>query len=310
MVKTLNKLGRENTPFFFFINYDKTDYIIEPLDNLQNIEFAFEEENPTNEKITLKKFPIDLNEYEKKFNTLQKEITKGNTYLANLTCKTEIKTNKSLDEIYRNSHGKYRVLYKDKFALFSPETFIEIFNNKIYTYPMKGTIDANLPNAKTQILEDEKELAEHVMVTDLLRNDLGIVANNIRVEKFRFIEKINAGEKELLQVSSKITGDLQEDWNSYIGEILDKLLPAGSVTGTPKRKTVEILKEIEGFERDFFTGVFGIYKDRTLQSGVAIRFIEKEGDKLFFKSGGGITESSEVLKEYQEMKDKIYVPTL
>jgi len=174
---------------------------------------------------------------------------------------------------------------------------------------MKGTIDASTQNAESKILESEKELAEHVMVTDLLRNDLGIVADSIKVEKFRYIEKIYAGDKELLQVSSEISGKLQENWNEYLGEIFDKLLPAGSICGTPKRKTVEILDSIEEYERGFFTGIFGIYKDGTLESGVAIRYIEKQGNSLIFKSGGGITESSNVNQEYQEMKDKVYVPT-
>ncbi len=78
------------------------------------------------------------------------------------------------------------------------------------------------------------------MVVDLLRNDLGIVSNKIRVEKFRYIDKINAGNKELLQVSSKISGVLDKNWNEKIGDILTSILPAGSITGTPKKRTVDI----------------------------------------------------------------------
>ena len=76
------------------------------------------------------------------------------------------------------------------------------------------------------ILNDIKEMAEHTMVVDLLRNDLGIIANNVRVDKFRYVEKINAGDKKLLQVSSQISANLQNDWNKKIGDIP---VPSGKV---------------------------------------------------------------------------------
>ena len=94
----------------------------------------------------------------------------------------------------------------------------------------------------------------------------------------------------------------------YLGDIFDKLLPAGSITGAPKKKTIEIIKETENYKRGFYTGVFGVLDGVNLQSAVMIRFIEKEDGKFFYKSGGGITIYSDPLKEYYEMKDKIYAP--
>lgn len=174
---------------------------------------------------------------------------------------------------------------------------------------MKGTIDANTANAKARILGDVKEMAEHTMVVDLLRNDLGIIANKVRVDKFRFCEKINAGNKKLLQVSSKISANLNHDWKSKIGNILDKLLPAGSITGTPKKKTVEILNEVENYERGFYTGVAGIFDGNSLYSFVLIRFVQQDENKnLFYKSGGGITCDSNAKLEYEELINKIYLP--
>jgi para-aminobenzoate synthetase component 1 len=172
---------------------------------------------------------------------------------------------------------------------------------------MKGTIEANIPHAMERILANQKETSEHTMVVDLLRNDLGIVGTNIKVEKFRYIDKINAGKKELLQVSSKITADLDESWHDNLGDILKKMLPAGSITGTPKKKTVEIIKAIENYERGFFTGVFGYYDGNSFDSAVMIRFIEKQKDGYVYKSGGGITCDSDELAEYEEMKDKVYI---
>jgi para-aminobenzoate synthetase component 1 len=173
---------------------------------------------------------------------------------------------------------------------------------------MKGTIDANLPKAKERILNNEKEMAEHVMIVDLMRNDLGIIGSEVKVEKFRYVDKIKAGKKELLQVSSKITAKLETNWRENIGTLLDQLTPAGSITGTPKKSTVSIIHHVENYDRDFYTGVFGIFDGASLRSGVMIRFIEKEQGKLLYKSGGGITLDSEAKSEYDELIDKIYLP--
>jgi para-aminobenzoate synthetase component 1 len=136
------------------------------------------------------------------------------------------------------------------------------------------------------------------------------VAGGVRVERFRYIQKIKAGERELLQVSSRICGDLGEGWNSRLGTIISRLLPAGSITGTPKRSTVDIIDEVESHERGFFSGVFGIFDGERVDSAVMIRFIEKGEDGLIYKSGGGITIDSDPYSEYMEMREKIYVPFL
>lgn len=313
----LNKFGKGKKPFLFIISYDLKKFYIEKLLNLSNtIKFEINKDiqssnNIQKEKITLEKFPINFQEYKKKFDILQEEIKAGNSYLLNLTFKTKIKTPYSLDEIYEktNTHFKLRVCTKDdNFVCFSPEKFIEIKNNKIYTYPMKGTIDAKISNAKEKLLENPKELAEHTMVVDLLRNDLGKIAKNIKVDEFRFVEKINAGEKTLYQTSSKISGVLEENYIENIGDLIMSILPAGSITGTPKIKTTQILENIEEYERDFYTGIFGVFDGENLSSYVLIRFIEEKNKELFYKSGGGITSDSDALLEYKELIDKIYLP--
>ncbi len=295
------------------ISYDLSDYYIEPLKSLnQNIKFqiASKDELAINQSKSLIKSPISFDEYKKKFDYIQEQILFGNSYLLNLTAKTKIETPLDLDEIYEKANAKFKLKYKDEFVCFSPERFVKIKKDKIYTYPMKGTIDASIANASAKILGDMKEMAEHTMVVDLLRNDLGIVAKKVRVEKFRYIDEIDAGDKKLLQVSSKISGELENNWNEKLGDILISLLPAGSITGTPKKKTVEILKKIEGYDRGYYTGVFGIFDGKSLDSSVMIRFIEKDKDgKLFYKSGGGITCDSDAYLEYQELLDKIYIPS-
>ena len=312
----LNKFGLEKEPFLFVISYDFSKFYIEKISQIpSNIKFQLDEKENLEKsfkKTKLEKFPLTFKEYEKKFDILQEEIKKGNSYLLNLTAKTKIQTSLSLDEIYENTKSKFKLRFqneRDNFVCFSPERFVQIMDNKICTYPMKGTIDASILNAKEKILADKKEMAEHTMVVDLLRNDLGIIGSNVRVENFRYVETINAGDKKLLQVSSKISANLEDNWSDKIGDILSSILPAGSITGTPKKKTVEILKNIENYDREFYTGVFGVFDGKNLDSSVMIRFIQKElNDEMYYKSGGGITCDSKAKLEYEELIDKIYLP--
>jgi len=307
----LNFYGEKKEPFFFIISYDKTEFEVIPLSKLPiDIKYKISENKDIlQHNQFFKKNHIDFNKYKDKFIKLTNEIRNGNTYLANLTTQTDVTSPLSLQNIYEIANAKFKLFYKNKFVCFSPERFCEIKDNKIYTYPMKGTIDATIENAKKIILEDTKELAEHTMIVDLLRNDLSIVSKKVKVERFRYCENIIAGEKELIQVSSKISGELENSWEKNIGDIITSLLPAGSITGTPKRKTIEILDKIEEYKRGYFTGIFGVYDGTILDSSVMIRYLEKnQEEKMIYKSGGGITSDSDMHKEYQEMCDKVYIP--
>jgi len=310
----INKLGQTKTPFLFILSYDKSKIFAKPLSDLDDdIYYKLEAwrnylVQKREKKFTFSKSPVSFLAYKKSFEHILVEIRSGNTYLLNLTFQTPIESSFDLKEIFTYAKAKFKLYFKGEFICFSPECFMEIKENSIATYPMKGTIDANFPNAKETILNNEKERAEHVMIVDLMRNDLGIVGSEVKVEKFRFVEKIKAGNKELLQVSSKITAKLEENWKGQIGTLLDNLTPAGSITGTPKKSTVGIIDTIENYNRGFYTGVFGVFDGKELRSGVMIRFIEKEGDTLFYKSGGGITLDSDAQNEYEELIDKIYLP--
>ena len=173
---------------------------------------------------------------------------------------------------------------------------------------MKGTLPADQPDARARLLADPKEEAEHYTIVDLLRNDLSLVAKRVRVDRFRYVEEIATHRGPLLQASSEISGELLPDWPDTLGEWFFRLLPAGSVSGAPKKKTVEIIREVEGQPRGFYTGVAGIFDGKTLDSTVLIRFIEQTADGLYFRSGGGITFQSDARAEYDELLAKIYVP--
>jgi len=309
--KKINLLAKERIPFLFISDFEAKNLKIIPLDELEKEDIEFEiDENHTifKHQHYLQKYPLTFKNYKQKFDYVIEEIKKGDTYLLNLTQPTKIKTSLSLQEIYNKANAHYKLRYKDKFVCFSPERFISIKNNKIHTYPMKGTIDASIPHAKDKILSNEKEMAEHIMVVDLLRNDLSIVAKNVKVNKFRYITEIEAGDKKLLQVSSHISGDLKESWHVELGSTLKALLPAGSISGTPKKSTLKIIKDIEEYERGYFSGIFGVFDGKSFESGVMIRFIEKTQDGYIYKSGGGITLDSDAKSEYKEMLDKVYLP--
>jgi para-aminobenzoate synthetase component 1 len=307
----INSFGKERKPFLFISDFKAQNIDVIPLEDLEKEKIAFSiDENYRYKEHThfLKKKPIRFEKYREKFNAIIEEIKSGNSYILNLTQETPIQTSLNLKEIYHLANAHYKLCYKDKFVCFSPEKFIQIENDTIHTFPMKGTIDASLVDAEKKILEDVKEMAEHVMIVDLLRNDLSIVAKDVKVEKFRYITEIEAGEKKLLQVSSHISGTLEKNWHSNLGNILKALLPAGSISGAPKRSTLDILQRVEEYERGHFSGVFGFYDGKTFDSGVMIRFIEKTSNGFIYKSGGGITLDSDVTLEYNELQDKIYLP--
>ena len=309
-MKRLSNLASKGIPFLFYTNFDATKTQVFRLDELEkeDIEYTFNTNSYTAHSQSVLKFPIDYKTYKKGFDFIIEKIKSGDTYLLNYTCETKITTELSLKEIFTLANARFKLRVKDDFLCFSPERFIKITNNHIYTYPMKGTIDASLPNAEAKILANAKEMAEHIMVVDLLRNDLSMVATEVKVTKFRYIDKINAGEKELLQVSSEIQGNLTKTWKENLGNILQTLLPAGSITGTPKKKTLEIIKKVEHYERDNFSGVFGVFDGENFDSAVMIRFMQNKEEGLVYKSGGGITLDSSAEAEYQEMLDKIYIP--
>lgn len=318
-IELMNRLGREKTPFLFIIDFEMQQPVVIETSKTNNKNIIYDIEgdsncpliqNPNPKEIQFRKVPVTKEVYSEMFWGVMQNIKAGNSYLLNLTCPTPIEINLELKEIFLLSRAKYKLFFNNQFVCFSPETFVKIQEGKISSYPMKGTIDASIPDAEEIILNDKKETAEHYTIVDLIRNDLGIVAKNVKVEKFRYVDRIKTNQKELLQISSVVTGELDNDYNCKIGDIIFSLLPAGSVSGAPKEKTVEIILHTENYKRGFYTGVFGIFDGVNLNSAVTIRFIENTGAGLVYKSGGGITSFSDLDSEYNEMIDKVYVPVI
>ena len=317
IIDKINRLASQDESFLFVINYQGDKAFIRQLSDINPEECLFDFEGRGNLshawKETLKEEtsettwqiePPLYEDYERSFNIVKSNIMAGNSYLTNLTNRVPVSCNLSLEEIFHRAKGKYKLLLRRKrtqaedkahlkeenieenltpFVCFSPETFVRIKGGRIYSYPMKGTLDASLPNAEKLLMEDRKEAAEHATIVDLIRNDLSRVAEDVRVDKYRYVDVLHTNKGDILQTSSEISGRLPEDYPHHLGEILDAQLPAGSITGAPKDKTMQIIQEAEGYDRGFYTGIMGIYDQGELNSAVMIRFIEEETSPVDFE---------------------------
>lgn len=323
IITTINDMAKDKEPFLFVIDYKGEKAYIKALKDINpreclydfggnwtNVAHNRKVEDANVSSIEWKVDTPKYQDYQHSFDIVKRNILAGNSYLTNLTCCVPIHTNLSLLDIFMASKAKYKLLMQDKFVCFSPETFIQIHEGRIFSYPMKGTIDATLPHAEDTLMKDEKEAAEHATIVDLIRNDISQVATEVRVDKYRYIDRLSTNKGDILQTSSKISGKLPDNYRSHIGDILAVQLPAGSITGAPKNKTVEIINEAELYQRGFYTGIMGIYDGQgNMDSAVMIRFIEQEADgTMVFKAGGGITSKSNCHKEYEEVIQKIYLP--
>lgn len=362
-IRQLSDINPEECLFDFEGRGNSSDEMKNNSEKIAEISEKIAEEETSKEEISWQIAPPLYEDYERSFGIVKSNIMAGNSYLTNLTNRVPVNCNLSLEEIFHRAKGKYKLLLRRKrtqaedkahlkeeaqnkahlkeenieenltpFVCFSPETFVKIKGGRIYSYPMKGTLDASLPNAEKLLMEDRKEAAEHATIVDLIRNDLSRVAEDVRVDKYRYVDVLHTNKGDILQTSSEISGRLPEDYPHHLGEILDAQLPAGSITGAPKDKTMQIIQEAEGYDRGFYTGIMGIYDQGELNSAVMIRFIEeetspvdfeadgeknfkanegkkpKESRKLYFKAGGGITSKSDCRREYEEVIQKIYLP--
>lgn len=313
----MNNLAMQGVPFLFIIDYEGKHAVVEPEHEVDANELKYcfngkgnatQTAKPANGDIEWDIEPPTEAEYQHSFNIVRNAMLAGNSYLANLTCRIGLRTNLSLLDLYNAAEARYRLWMKDKLVCFSPETFLKIAQGEISSYPMKGTAEDVSPSSAEQLLANEKEAAEHATIVDLIRNDLSMVANDVHVERYRYVERLNTHRGPLLQTSSEIRGRLMPHLMQHPGDVIFSQLPAGSITGAPKKKTVEVIAEAENYHRDFYTGVMGRWDNGELDSAVMIRFIDQCHGKLFFKAGGGITAKSNWKDEYHEVIEKVYAP--
>lgn len=331
----MNELGAGAEAFFFLFSFDRRRCLVERTDDIPSSELLFDFPGMTNScalscsaerslsgspdrslnspggspSFTWQPHPLSEAEYFEKFRIVHRNMLAGNSYLANLTCRIPLDTDLTMREIFLRSSALYKLWLRDRFVCFSPETFVRISAaGVISSCPMKGTISCSVPNARQVLMADEKEAAEHATIVDLIRNDLSRVASRVTVKRYRYVDTLHTNSGDILQTSSEISGLLPSGYRRHLGDIIMEQLPAGSITGAPKRRTVEIIRRAENYDRGFYTGVAGVCKDGVVDSCVLIRFIDREDGKLYFKAGGGITARSDWRKEYNEIIEKTYVP--
>ena len=188
----------------------------------------------------------------------------------------------------------------------SPETLIKLEDGILRTYPLAGTrkrgANANEDiSLERELLKDEKELAEHNMLVDLGRNDLGMISKfgTVEVEKYMSVEKYS----HVMHIASTVRGQIRDDKDAF--DAIEAILPAGTLSGAPKIRALQIINELENNKRGVYGGAIG-YIDFTgnMDTCIAIRLAFKKNGKVFVRSGAGIVADSVPKKEYEECINK------
>lgn len=317
-ISAINEYASSHTAFLFLVSYDASRAYVAKLSDVNPDLLRYNFSGITNDlpagqvissHIRWNPCPQNFKQYNHSFRIVKDNLMRGNTYLVNFTCATPVDTNLTLSDVYVLADAKYKLMVANCFVFFSPETFVRIEDGKrISSFPMKGTIGATKPDAERRLMDDVKEAAEHATITDLIRNDLSRIANHVRVTRYRYVDRLETCNGPILQTSTEIEGCLPESAENRMGDILFSMLPAGSITGAPKKKTMQIISQAETYRRGFYSGVAGVYDGRNLDSCVMIRYVEQDSRGMIYKSGGGITAKSDARKEYEEMIQKIYIP--
>ena len=258
----------------------------------------------------------NLSEYKNIIKKIKRELKAGNTYQINLTMEKIFKIHANPIDIYlaireyaQPQYGYYLNIGSHQILSFSPEEFFHTEGKKIYTYPMKGTIERDKDKdidetLKKTLKNSTKDKAEHIMIVDLLRNDLGKICKygSVNVKNLFSINSYPT----VHQMVSCIYGVLKENIQ-YI-DIFKALCPGGSITGAPKESSMRIIDSLENYNRDIYTGAIGhINHNGDMYFNMAIRTMMIKQNIAKYCVGGGIVWDSCANKEWHEaqLKGKI-----
>ena len=206
-IARINRFATLGRPFLFLVNYAAEHAVVEPLDALAPNALAYDFGGVTNlspesphrtvphaslfgkntPALTPKMPPAD--DYRRAFGIVQRGLLRGDSFLTNLTQRVPIETSLTLADIFARARARYRLFVPGQWVCFSPEPFVRIADGHIRTFPMKGTLP-DTDGAAERLMADAKEAAEHATVVDLLRNDLSRVAEHVRVERYRYVERV------------------------------------------------------------------------------------------------------------------------
>lgn len=255
---------------------------------------------------------ISREKYLKTVKTIQDHIIEGNTYECNF-CQAYSGSFESWDPIgayvklNKFSPMPFSALFKAKsqwLVSASPERYLKRTGSKIIAQPIKGTIkrgksEAEDTSNRQTLANSEKEQAENLMITDLMRNDLSKVSKtgSVKVQELFGIYPL----PRVFQMISTLASELKEDVS--FSDIIQASFPMGSMTGAPKIRTMEIIEELESFKRGWFSGAFGVIEENgDFDFSVVIRSIiaDLEVKKLYFGVGSAITYDADAAQEYEE----------
>ena len=257
---------------------------------------------------------IDFSDYDRALSRIKEEIAEGNTYQVNYTYDCHIQTSLAPLELYEmlrpHQTTPYTAFIENQYESilsFSPELFFELEGSTIRAKPMKGTAKRGKDSAEDKnnllfLQDDAKNRAENVMIVDLLRNDLGKVAipGSVTVKNLFEIET----HKTVHQMTSEIVATLKEQ--TTLWEIFLALFPCGSVTGAPKRSTMQIIDALERGPRGVYCGAIGFLEPGHATFSVPIRILQRTRDETAYRYrvGSGIVWDSDIHEEWLETQTK------
>ncbi len=276
--------------------------------------FNYLTEQSRNSKGTLLPDPENEKFYMEMVGELKEEIIKGNLLQAVPSRRLTVHTEQSAMDAYRNlrssnpspyqfylDFGRYQLLGA------SPEVHVKVEHGQAIIRPIAGTRRRGRNEKEDRALEkellsDEKERAEHIMLVDLARNDLGRVcrAGTIRISEMMCIERYS----KVMHIVSEVVGDLKEGVSA--GDVIRATFPAGTVSGAPKIQAIKTISRMEKINRGFYAGLVGYMgADGSLDSCITIRSALKKDDFLYLQAGGGIVYDSDPARELEETKEKM-----
>ena len=294
----------------------ETEYVnaIKQLEYIKSIIKSGEEEaaEPLEIKSGFKPL-FSKEEYCLMVNRAKNYIKEGDIFQAVLSNRFEADVNGSILDAYRVlrtlNPSPYMFYFSGsslEIAGASPETLVKLQDGKLHTFPLAGTRPRGAGGAEDAALEkallaDEKELAEHNMLVDLGRNDLGKISKpgSVRVDKYMDILRFS----HVMHIGSEVSGEIVENFTGL--DAVNAVLPAGTLSGAPKIRAMQIINELEKNKRGVYGGAIG-YLDFTgnMDTCIAIRIAYKKGGKVFIRSGAGVVADSNPESEYQECLNK------
>jgi anthranilate synthase component 1 len=305
--------------YILVLNYPGHSIDLEAtMDRIENrildLNFNYMAEPPKNVQAVVISNNLVEQMYKKNVEHVRQEIIKGNLLQAVPSRRLEIRTEIKAMDAYRNlrsANPSPYLFYLDfgDYQIFgaSPEVHVKVNKGKVIIRPLAGTRRRGKNEAEDQalakeLLEDEKERAEHLMLIDLARNDLGRVCKpgSIRVSEYMLIEKYS----RVMHIVSQVEGELLEDKDST--DAVRASFPAGTVSGAPKIRAIETISKLENFNRGFYAGLVG-YMDATgdMDTCITIRSGLKRNDILYLQAGGGVVYDSNPERELEETNEKL-----